>query len=184
MAVLDLKKGWDSYDELARKTDNPRHKAILEVMKDHIKWEVLGYPDKVLETVAPGGVYKFWGLGSYIELPDFDAIRGFYQGMVDDGTNVLQLDIDHLAVADWGIAAHGTWHQAFPGDKVPVVEVDDPSAKYLVSSRLAWFFPFSEGENPKLVSELVYFDPAPTAVRKLDPSEKLYDELSEAVFFE
>lgn len=141
MAVLDLKKGWDSYDELARKTENPRHKAILEVMKEHLKWEVLGYPDKVLETVADGGVYKFWG-----------------------------------------IAAHGTWHQAFPGDKVPVVKVDDPSAKYLVSSRLAWFFPFSEGPEPKLVSELVYFDPAPTAVRKLDPSEKLYDELSEDVF--
>ena len=182
MAVLDLKKGWDAYDQAARKADNPRHKAILETMKEHYKWEVLGRPDKVLETVAEEGVYKFWGLGSYVELGNFEEIRGFYQSMVDDGTNVLQLDLDHLAVADWGLAAHGTWHQAFPGSKVPVVEVDDPEASYLVSARLAWFFPFTDGAYPKLISELVYFDPMPTAVRKLDPSERLYDELSEDLF--
>lgn len=183
MPVLDLAKGWRAYAAAQEATDVPRHKAILETMKDHIKWEVLGFPDKVLETVSEGGEYHFYGLGAYTHLPDFDAIRGFYQGMVDNGTNVLQLDIDHLAVADWGIAAHGTWHQAFPGTDVPPgVEVDDPDAKYLVSSRLAWFFPFTDDEVPKLVSEIVYFDPAPTAWRKLGDDEVLYEELTEEVF--
>jgi hypothetical protein len=66
--------------------------------------------------------------------------------------------------------------QSYPGEKVPVVEVDDPSV------RLAWFCPFTEGENPELQRELVWFDPAPTAVRELDPSEVLYGELSEELF--
>lgn len=111
--ALDLKRGWDADDQAAQKTDDPRHKAILEQMKDHLKWEVLGRPDKVPETVAPDGIYQFYGLGSSIELGNFDEIRAFYQGMVDDGTNVLQLDIDHLAVADWGLSAHGTWRRGW-----------------------------------------------------------------------
>jgi hypothetical protein len=187
MPVLDLNKGWRAYDDAQKATDNSRHKAILETMKDHIKWEVLGHPEKVLETVADGGSYHFYGLGDYIEFPDYESIKGFYQSMVDNGTNVLQLDIDHLAVADWGIAAHGTWHQAFPmadlPDKLPNGFVpDDADARYLVSSRLAWFFPFTEDEVPKLISEIVYFDPVPTAIRKLDADEVLYETLDETVF--
>jgi len=46
------------------------HRAILDTMKEHLKWEVLGYPDKVLETVAEDGSYHFYGLGGYMQLPD------------------------------------------------------------------------------------------------------------------
>lgn len=47
-------------------------------------------------------------------------------------------------------------------DKLPDGFVpDDQDARYLVSSRLAWFFPFTEDEVPKLISDIVYFDPIP-----------------------
>lgn len=59
---------------------------------------------------------------------------------------------------------------------------DDPDARYLVSSRLAWFFPFTEDEVPKLISEIVYFDPIPTTIRKLGTDEVPYEALDEAVF--
>jgi hypothetical protein len=68
-------------------------------------------------------------------------------------------------------------------DKLPNGFVpDDADARYLVSSRLAWFFPFTEEEVPKLISEIVYFDPIPTAIRKLETDEVLYETLDETVF--
>lgn len=191
--LLDLRKGWQSYQDAFLAETNPRRKAILGVMKEHIKWEVLGQPDKILESVSPAAVYRFYGLGQVTEFHGLDEIRAFYFNLADSGANVLQLDIHNLAVADWGLAAHGVWHQVYPGSSllgdggVGLVQdstVDDPDASYLVSQRLSWFFPFDESPEPLLLGEIVYFEQTPCAIRKLRGDEVVIDELSEEVFAE
>lgn len=186
---LDLRKGWLAYRNAWMTEQDPRKKAILAVMMDHIKWEVLGQPDRILESVSPDAVYRFYGLGTTTEMIGLSEIRSFYQGLADNGANVLQLDIDHLAVADWGIAAHGVWHQVYPGKSltsegnlVRSDAVDDVSAHYLVSQRMAWFFPFTPENPPLLLGEIVYFEQSPSAIRKLKPGEVVFAELNEAVF--
>lgn len=187
--LLDLRKGWLSYDAAHRSETDPRRRAILAVMKDHLKWEVLGQPERILESVSPAAVYRFYGLGQTVEYHGFDEIRAFYQGLADSGANVLQLDIEHLAVADWGLAAHGVWHQVYPGSSLAGSDglvrddsVDDPAASYLVSQRMSWFFPFTHDDAPLLLGEIVYFEQSPCAVRKLDPGEITVSEVSESVF--
>jgi hypothetical protein len=187
--MLDLRKGWETYDEAWRAEPDPRRKAILAVMKDHLKWEVLGQPDRILESVSPDAVYRFYGLGQVVEYRGLDEIRDFYQGLADSGANVLQLDIEHLAVADWGLAAHGIWHQVYPGSAllgpdglVQDASVDDADADYLVSQRMSWFFPFTADEQPLLLGEIVYFEQQPSAVRKLASHEVVVADVSEAVF--
>ncbi len=187
--LLDLRKGWTTYDEAFQKEQDPRRKKILGVMKEHIKWEVLGQPDRILESVSPDAVYRFYGLGETTEMHGLDEIRAFYQGLADTGANVLQLDIEHLAVADWGISAHGVWHQPYPGE-VLLAEgglvsgegIDDPDALYLVSQRMGWFFPFTEGDEPLLLGEIVYFDKIACAVEKIPEGTVISEPLSEAVF--
>lgn len=186
---LDLRKGWLTYRNAWLSEPNPRKKAILAVMMDHIKWEVLGQPDRILESVSPDAVYRFYGLGATTEMHGLAEIRAFYQGLADNGANVLQLDIEHLAVADWGIAAHGVWHQVYPGASLTSAgnlvrsdTVDDPSASYLVSQRMAWFFPFTADDAPLLLGEIVYFEQAPSAIRKLGSGEVVFGEMNEAVF--
>ena len=187
--LLDLRKGWATYDAAWRAETNPRRKKILAVLKEHIKWEVLGQPDKVLESVCADPVYRFYGLAQETVMRGRDEIRAFYQGLADTGANVLQLDIEHLAVADWGLSAHGIWHQVYPGSSligpgglVQDDSVDDPDASYLVSQRMSWFFPFTDDEEPLLISEIVYFEQKPCAVRKLAPGETVFPKLDESVF--
>ena len=186
---LDLRKGWLAYRDAWLAETNPRRKAILAVMMDHIKWEVLGQPDRILESVSPDAVYRFYGLETTTEMHGLTEIRAFYQGLADNGANVLQLDIEHLAVADWGIAAHGIWHQVYPGTSltsegnlVRSDAIDDPAASYLVSQRMAWFFPFTPENPPLLLGEIVYFEQSPSAIRKLLPGEVVFGELNESVF--
>jgi hypothetical protein len=187
--MLDLRKGWDAYDAAYREEEDPRRRAILAVMKDHLKWEVLGQPDRILESVSQDAVYRFYGLGQTVEYRGLEEIRAFYQGLADSGANVLQLDIEHLAVADWGLAAHGIWHQVYPGSAlsgpdglVQDSSVDDADANYLVSQRMSWFFPFSDHEQPMLLGEIVYFEQQPCAIRKLESHEVVISEVSEDVF--
>lgn len=189
MALLDVRKGWDSYDQAFRDEPIPRRRAILAVMKEHLKWEVLGQPERILESVSPDAVYRFYGLGATVEYHGHDEIRGFYEGLAASGANVLQLDIEHLAVADWGLAADGVWHQVYPGSAlagpdglVQDSSVDDPDASYLVSQRMSWFFPFSDDDAPLLLGEIVYFDQRPCAVRRLDAGDLVVGEVSEAAF--
>ncbi|MEZ5596887.1 MAG: hypothetical protein R3E84_10910 [Pseudomonadales bacterium] len=189
MTRLDVRKGWAAYKAAHDVETNPRRRAILEVMMDHIKWEVLGQPDRILESVSPEAVYRFYGLSATTEMHGKDAIRGFYQGLADSGANVLQLDIEHLAVGDWGLAAHGVWHQVYPGSAlagdgglVHSDQVDDVHARYLVSQRMAWFFPFTNDDPPLLLGELVYFEQTPFGVRKLAPGEEVFDEVTEGSF--
>lgn len=186
---LDVRKGWASYRDAWQRETNPRRKAILAVMMEHIKWEVLGQPDRILESVSPDAVYRFYGLGNTTEMHGKVEIRAFYQGLADSGANVLQLDIEHLGVNDWGIAAHGIWHQVYPGSAltgegglVRSDDVDDPSARYLVSQRMAWFFPFTDDASPMLLGEIVYFEQAPCGIRKLAVGEELFGEVNEASF--
>lgn len=187
--LLDVRKGWAAYKAAFDAETRPRCRKILAVMMDHIKWEVLGQPDRILESVSPDAVYRFYGLATVTEMHGKHEIRGFYQGLADTGANVLQLDIEHLAVADWGIAAHGIWHQVYPGASllaegglVRSDAVDDPSAQYLVSQRMAWFFPFTDEDPPMLLGELVYFEQTPSAVRKLNRGEDVFGEVTEASF--
>ncbi len=187
--LLDLRKGWKAYDDAYQKEENPRRKKILGVMKDHIKWEVLGQPDRILESVSPDAVYYFYGLGAPTEMRGFDEIRAFYQGLADSGANVLQLDIEHLAVADWGISAHGVWHQPYPGSVLledgGLVDgdgIDDPDSLYLVSQRMGWFFPFTEDEEPLLLNEIVYFDKMAVGCEKIPEGTVISEPLTEAVF--
>ncbi|MGI9325376.1 MAG: nuclear transport factor 2 family protein [Pseudomonadales bacterium] len=187
--LLDITKGWITYRDAHAAESNPRSKAILAVMMDHIKWEVLGQPDRILESVSPDAVYRFYGLGSTTEMHGKDEIRTFYQGLADSGANELQLDIDHLAVADWGLAAHGTWHQVYPGSALLADDnlvrsdaVDDAAAKYLVSQRMAWFFPFTQDDPPLLLGEVVYFEQAPCDIRKLATGEQVFEPVDESSF--
>lgn len=186
---LDVRKGWVSYRDAHARAQDPRHRAILAVMMEHIKWEVLGQPDRILESVSDDAVYRFHGLAATTEMHGKAEIRAFYQGLADSGANVLQLDIEHLAVGDWGLAAHGIWHQVYPGAAltgdgglVHSDSVDDPAASYLVSQRMAWFFPFTADDAPLLLGEIVYFEQSPCDIRKLEPGEMVFDEVSEALF--
>jgi len=98
-----------------------------------------------------------------------------YQGIFDEGSSVIQLDIERLSVSDWGIAGDGVIRIINPGKVLATrgTEVDDEGAHYLVSNRIAWFLPYDHG---LMAGEDTYMDLVNTEVVKLDPSEVVTPE--------
>lgn len=95
--MLDQIEGWRHYARLHAKETDPRRKAMLANMLDHVKWEILGEPDRLLDGVHPDAVYSFYGLGGdALVMKGHDEIRPFYQQMADTGGNVLKQDVDNL----------------------------------------------------------------------------------------
>jgi len=188
--VLDQIGGWAAYARLHKAQTSPRRQAMLANMMDHVKWEILGEPDRLLEGVHPEAEYRFYGLGGdALVMTGHEQIRPFYQQMADTGGNVLQQDVDHLVIDDDVIVGHGVWHHVMPGTELTGEglsarndAVDDVDASYLVSQRYAWFLPYSHDEVPLLLNEIVYFHPPLLAIRKLAPGEVVFEQVTEDMF--
>src|SRR5437899_1845397 len=61
---FDANKGWHIVQERLDRTTNPRHRKLLEVLRDHLKAEATSDFDLLLSTLAPDPEYKFWVSGN------------------------------------------------------------------------------------------------------------------------
>jgi len=182
MPVLDVLRCWKQYDERLRGTDGARQRAILDGVKDHLMWELLGNPAEVMATVCARPLYRFYGPDGTQEVAGVDAVKAWYQEQVDLGLNLFEVNMEHLAVQDWGLAGRGGWDQVFDAGIVPAsVNIDRSQGdrRYLLSTPIAFFFLFDE--DAKLVSELNYFS-TPTLVREVAADETISDPLSRESF--
>jgi hypothetical protein len=175
---IQPRKSFEAIDRLLEKTSNPDHRAMLENFKTHMVAEIACDIEGIMATMSPHPVYHSYGGSSRASVTHVDGReqnRAMYQGIFDEGSSVIQLDIERLSVGDWGIAGDGVIRIINPGKVLATrgMEVDDESAHYLVSNRIAWFLPY---ENGLMAGEDTYMDFATTDVVKLDPSEVVTPE--------
>jgi hypothetical protein len=169
---------------------DPRRAAMVRVMMDHYKYEVLGQPDGVMKTLVPDPHYRFYGLSSgIVELHGLTEVRSFYEELAASGANVLQFDVDYLLIDDTCISGFGAWHQVYRGETVmaegglvSTSKITDPDGRYLIKQTMAWFFPYNSDEDPKLLGEIVFFNSEPLSVRKLDEGEEVFAPITEDDF--
>jgi hypothetical protein len=163
---------YHSMDEVAKEltvTQNPRHRAILELYRKHVHLEGSGQFDKIVAPDMMGDHphYRiFWG--QTFEVDGKDEIIKFYNGI---GEAVLWNTDEKIAVADWGFAAELTLHQLAPGRelKMLLVDVDNDDDYYHLQSRQAFFWPYDEQQ--RLVGEYIYEDPGTRKVEKVGKSQ-------------
>ena len=174
---IEPRRSFTRIDELLRRTSNPAHRAMLENFKAHLAAEISGDLEGVMETMSPHPVYHAYGTrelaGRSVAIIDGrEQNAAFYRKTFDQRRHVFELEIDRLAVADWGIAGDGIIRTITPGAILARrgVEVDDEAANYLVSYRMAWFLPYAGG---LMDGEDTYSDPSSTEVLKLDAGDVL-----------
>jgi hypothetical protein len=129
----------------------------------------------IMATMTANPVYHSYGAAVDRAPKGRRATKAFYQSIFDNGTNVLQLEIERLTVDDWGISGDGIIRIIYPGRAlVPLgLEIDDVSAHYLLNLRQAFFLPY---ENSLMAGEDTYADMAGATVAKLDPTEVVKTE--------
>jgi hypothetical protein len=172
---IDPLKGWHAYTALMNKQTDPAHKAMLDNMRHHLKYECLADPE-IFNTMVPDPDYRFYASFDNAVIQGMDPVKEFYANIWDTRSSLVELKIDHCAAADWGVACAGEWFQQMPGETLIAdgQDVDDPKAWYLSHASLSWFFPFREIDGQMLlVGEICYIDEAGATLEKLDDADVL-----------
>ena len=156
--MIDPTKGHRAVEERLARTQDPRQRAMLECLRDHLLAEMNADFDLLLSTLSADPQYHFWVDGSgFGEGPrGIDAVRSHYEQLYEEGRSVVEYDIDRIVVDDETIVTEGFFDQIFPGTilRKRGVDVDDPEAAYLHRMRLILLWPFDQ--EAKLLGEDSY----------------------------
>jgi hypothetical protein len=177
--MVDRWKAWRQIGERIAATADPRHRAMLECVREHIIAETEPDFDRLMATMCAEPAFHFWveGNGMGGGPKGIDAVRAHYRNLIAEKRYIFEIDLDRIVVDDRTVVTEGWFRQLFPGrtlrDRGLDHElVDDPDAVYLVTTRLLLLWPFTEGGE--LIGEDSYAGGrmfAPESIRKLDPDE-------------
>ena len=176
MGKIQPIKGWHQYTRFMDSFENKKHKAMLDNMRHHLKYECLQDPE-IFKTLVPDPEYRFYGGFNNAVIHGMDGVKAFYKdNLWDSDCSLVELDIHHCSAGDWGIACDGEWYQQIPGKTLIAQgqEISNPDSYYLSHAHLSWFLPFKEVNGSILLEgEIVYMDEAGSSLKELDESDVL-----------
>lgn len=157
---LNPLRGWECAEERLKSITNPRHKAVMETLRDHLKAEATVDFDLLLSTLAADPQYHFWVEGSgFGDGPKgLDAVRAHYEQLYEERRHVCDWEIERFVIDDDTIVTEGWFDQVFPGHVLVSrgLDIDDPDAVYALRVRLLILWPFDA--DAKLVGEDSYLN--------------------------
>ena len=156
---------------LIARTDNPRHRRMLEVWLKHWWGEVIYDLEMVMETVTDDIVYRWYGtdqIGDGVDASSADFARKMYQAQFD-----AQLmpggpfDQEHFAFGEQGLTLEGVFVSALPGALLKGKSAQpDPEQLYLVQFPMVVVTPF-DCERWLMKGEIMYAG-APLSIEATD----------------
>lgn len=153
---------------------NPRHRAMLEIYRQHWWGEVTNDMDMIMATLPPDRVhYRFDGhpfvMGGVLEFHTTAEARAMYQRVIDLGDNLAgPFDDERWAFGDWGLMFQGILHGIYQGSMFAGRVADlDPAQRYLISYRSVSLHPM-DLERGLMLGEIVYSG-APLRFEPVDP---------------
>ena len=169
---------WLPLRERAANTENPRHKALLQEVANHMEAEIQGQLEPLMATLTPEPEYHFWHVGpENMVLQGHDAVAGFYSNMFTTGGQQFHVVLDRIIVDDGGVITEGQVRQVYKSSalaEMGVTEIDgqaiDSHELWLSNTQLITVWPADA--NAKLVGEDIYFGENPMAtLTPIDRSE-------------
>jgi hypothetical protein len=131
--------------------DDPELRAMCDTLLRHVKTEWVGDLDATLATMVPDPVYRNWGGFTNRTGPvehRLDAIKQIYGAPVERFGYYppAEMDIDRFLISREAIVMDGRIRMMSYGEDLRALgeDVKDDSW-YVVETRIALFFPFSDG---------------------------------------
>ena len=176
MAKINTRSGWDAYTQLmCPDPDARRDNLMLENLRLHHKYECLADP-RIFDTMVDEPEYRFYGSRGNPVLLGMQEVQAFYYAQWEARSSLVELDVNHIAFADWGAAAAGVMHQQVPVESLGQRAAGDlePADWYLVETHLSWFFPSTEIDGEmRLGGEVCHIDGAGATVTPIAPEDVL-----------
>jgi hypothetical protein len=147
-AGFDQAKMWHALEERLARTDNPRHRQMLEVVIEHSKAEADCSVERLMATLIDDPQYHFWVRGRDVGPKGRDAVEQYYQHFATSGGAVFESPKERIVVDDHNVVSEAEVRNYVSGAiaKARGYSVPDESGHYLVRFRNVVFFEF--GDDP------------------------------------
>jgi limonene-1,2-epoxide hydrolase len=171
---FDPTRTWVAVEARLDAEQDPAVKALLTQVRDHMKSEIEGDFDALMETLIDEPRYHFWGTPEEGGPKGREAVASFYRNMIDSGGNRFHFEVERVFADATGVVTEGRMRQPMSGAIVAtsgVTEVDgepvDSAATYLSEWQILTVWP--AGVDGRLVGEDIYFGSPPMADLKRLP---------------
>ena len=156
--LVDTEKMVRFMDAKIAATPNERHKRNLQSVRDHMYYEKLLDPNRVMETLSPKANYKLWVDGVDKGPKGFEAIREWYvdQNIRRQRTFVIEYDLERVVVNDDVVVTEGQMNVVVDGRYATTFfnVKCEPDDVLLQSFRQVVFWPVDD--DSKLLGEDFY----------------------------
>lgn len=175
---VDPRKTWAAVEAAYEAETNPRHKTLLKEVRDHMKTEVCGEIEQLMNTLTAEPQYHIWGQGPDRGPKGRAAVRAFYEGLIASGGTLFEFNVEKIVVDDNAVVTEGRLRNTHPGADLLAAGVSevggepvDPDARYVSNSQLLTVWPGDP--DGKLIGEDIYFGSNPfDQLEKLAPGEE------------
>lgn len=160
--AFDQAKMWHALEERLARTDNARHRQMLEVVIEHSKAEADCSVDRLMATLIDDPHYRFWVRGRDVGPKGYDAVRNYYEQFATGGGAVFESPKERVVVDDHNVVSEAEVCNYVSGAlaKARGYTVPDDSGHYLVRFRNVVFFEFGEDPTHALGEDsYTQFDP-------------------------
>jgi hypothetical protein len=164
--AFDPESSWKALEDRMEQESDPVCRALLEQVRDHMRAEIGGQLEPLMETLIDEPRYHFRSMGPEGGPKGREAVHVFYEAMIAGGGNRFQFDIERIFVDAGGVVTEGKMRQPISGEAVKASGVDevdgaavDPAKTYLSENHILTVWPAGEGN--RLVGEDIFFGSAP-----------------------
>jgi hypothetical protein len=139
---IDQSQMWAGLEERLARTENPRHRQMLEVVIEHAKAEADRSVERLLSTLIEDPQYHFWVNGRDVGPKGLAAVRAYYEDFVVNGGAIFESPKERIVVDDGCVVTESSVLNLVSGEiaKRRGYRVPDESGHYLVRFRnIVWF---------------------------------------------
>jgi hypothetical protein len=171
---LDITKTNIAVQRLIERTENPRHRKILQAYDRHRNLEHAGRFGEIFEPhmMVERPVYRFNMFGRpTITLEGRDQIEPLYSHWANTNQCIFYNEDEQVAIGDGMVVSTMLGYQQVVGAELDVPGIEaEPDAMYLVRGRVTMIWPYDE--QCRLIGENVWeYDESQRAVVKLSPAD-------------
>jgi hypothetical protein len=165
--VFDPDSSWQALEDRMAQEKDPICHALLEEVRNHMRAEIGGQLEPLMDTLIAEPLYHFRMFGPEGGPKGHEAVHAFYKNMIDNGGNRFQFEIQRIYVDHGGVVTEGKMRQTVSGEAAIAAGVEqiddekvDPGKTYLTENHILTVWP--AGEGGKLVGEDIFFGSAPS----------------------
>ncbi len=163
MPKIEPHASWLSLEARAKTESDPRVRALLTAVRDHVEHEIRGDLPRLMATLTAEPIYHFWNPAGSFKLEGREAVAAFYTNMIAVGGNQFEIVVEKIVADRANVITEGRVKQvqtgatllaAGRGEVAGGVAVK-PEDLFLTCAQLVTVWP--SDANGKLIGEDIYF---------------------------